>query len=330
MRRIARAAGIILMNLIGVYWRQSRILLPLVCLALELFASPASAETVRTVQTNSFIEWDSQKDGSDVTYAVQGVLIRFKAKSDSEDDTRATLTVRRKADGVAKTIQFLGGFEHPAAKFAVGQIDPDDPVPQIILSAYSGGAHCCNVRTVFVEADHKWRTFKLDAGLNADGNRFPKDEYGIGRPAFVLPDDRFAYAFSSFGGSWMPPRVFVVKNSAVVEVSGSKLYGTLYKRDMAEAKQECFDPKSDPFGACAGFVADGARLGQFCAAWGYLLDNYPKQPWTWGSFIVAGRDGNYRRALVVFLQEAGYLSRGDAQRCASRELSSPASEQSPL
>jgi hypothetical protein len=280
-------------------------------------ASPVSAETARTVQTNSFIAWDSQKDGSDVTYAVQGVSLRFKAKPHPERDNRATLTVRSQADGAAKTIQFQGGFEHPAADFAVGRLDPDDPVPQVILSAYSGGAHCCNVRTVFVKARHKWRIFELGAGLNADVNRFPKDEHGTGRPAFVLPDDRFAYAFTSFAGSWMPPRVFVVINGAVAELSGSSLYESLYKRDMAEAKKECFDPKGDPFGACAGFVADAARLGQFCAAWDDLLNNYPKQLWTWDSPIVAGRGGNYRRALVVFLEKAGYLARADARRCAS-------------
>src|SRR5580698_2948428 len=131
--------------------RQFRTLLPLASVALGLLASPVSATTVRTVEANSFVQWDSQKDGSDAAYAVQGIVLRFKNKSASEDDPRATLTVRSAADGVAKTIRFSGGFDHPAAEFAVGRLDPHDAVPQVILSAYSGGAHCCNVRTVFVK-----------------------------------------------------------------------------------------------------------------------------------------------------------------------------------
>ena len=119
---------------------------------------------------------------------------------------------------------------------------------------------------------------------------FPKDLDGDGVADLVLPDDRFAYAFTFFAGSYMPPRVWNVANGQVVDVSAQPRYAAIFRKDMAGAETYC---KQHANGACAAFVADAARLGQRDRAWPIMVANWDQTTnWDWP--VALPRSGGYR------------------------------------
>jgi hypothetical protein len=183
---------------------------------------------------------------------------------------------------------------------------------------------------VIEHASSGWLKFKLPAGREAGAagsltnhDDFPKDYDGDGIPDFVLDDDRFDYAFASYTGSWLPPRVFFIREGKLVEGSASRKYDRIYRTDLAEVKPGCIKgPEAN--GYCAGFVADAARLGEFESAWAYMLRQYnhdtniypdgcrhklhpspcPK------SDVVKYR--TFPEALAAFLVDKGYITQAQA------------------
>lgn len=294
--------------------------------AAQTVAWPAHAEHARAatqIALEKFVSWDAQQDGTPRTYRAGGIALTFTAVPEPGKPTDADLDVTA-PDGRTISVPFQAGLDHAAANFAIGSLDPSNPTAQVILSTYTGGAHCCTERSVVELLKTGWKVLDLPAGYEQDVDTFPKDENGDGARAFVLSDDRFAYAFAAFAGSWMPPRIFVVRQGALVELSGSRRYDKLYLADMARAKAACIDANGFPNGGCAGFVADAARAGTFPSAWRFMLAHYARDD-KWdlpegckttvarcpkGSEIVYA---NYPQALAGFLARYGYISATQAQ-----------------
>ena len=58
------------------------------------------------------------------------------------EDWKPTVTVLVKG----KTVGKLEGAESPfpAALVQITELDPNNPYPEVLLSSFTGGAHCCN------------------------------------------------------------------------------------------------------------------------------------------------------------------------------------------
>ena len=93
---------------------------------------------------------------------------------------------------------------------------------------------------------------------------FPTDLDRDGIADFVGSDNRFLYTFSSYAGSWAPPRILNIFKGQIIDVSDQPTFAHLYQEFEKSARQACADKSvSDRNGACAGYVAAATRLGHF-------------------------------------------------------------------
>jgi hypothetical protein len=159
----------------------------------------------------------------------------------------------------------------------------------------------------------------VDMGLwDGAGNvRFPADIDGDGVMDFVFADNEFYYTFDSYAGSWAPPKILNVVGGKVVDVSADPRFHKVYEDDMAKAQKYCLQNSN---GACAAYVADGTRAGQFEAAWKFMLAHYDaKAVWDYPTRCIGtmADDGScegqelkprdYPQALKWFLQDHHYI-----------------------
>jgi len=74
-------------------------------------------------------------------------------------------------------------------------------IPNLVVTAYSGGAHCCSIYHIFELGDEFREVATIDA---ADGGAVFTNLTANGTPAIQMSDWSYAYEFTSFAGSFAP------------------------------------------------------------------------------------------------------------------------------
>jgi hypothetical protein len=124
-----------------------------------------------------------------------------------------------------------------------------DGEPEVLVDAYSGGAHCCALTEILRFTGAAYAT--LEAFWGNTGYDL-SDLDGDGRPEFVAADDAFAGAFTSYAGSFFPP--------LVLDYDAATKGGF---RDVATTRRWGSWPPTPPTSIC--WVA-GARCARICSA----------------------------------------------------------------
>jgi hypothetical protein len=162
----------------------------------------------------------------------------------------------------------------------------------------------------------EWKTVDLDTWDGEGLGGVPRDEDGDGAADFVFYDNSFLYTFASYADSYAPPLIMNVIAGHPANVSTSPRYAALFRNAMANAKPDCLKHSN---GACAAYVADAARAGEFDGAWKFMLANYdPKSGWDLPTrckgpmygFDCKGtpiKPKDYPQALRWFLEDRGYI-----------------------
>jgi hypothetical protein len=187
-----------------------------------------------------------------------------------------------------------------------------DAIPEVIVSTYSGGAHCCTNFTI-----HGWRqgqSITTETGLlNSDGGEF-KDLDGTGRQAFWTVDNAFLYAFDSYADSFAPTRIYYYRAGKLVDVTRKypKVLRTHAWRMYQTLRQNQKEMRSTN-GVLAGYVAQKILLGEYKEGWNLMLANYDRKS-QWGLEIykgdkVVGKYPDFPNALKAFLIDTGYLDK---------------------
>ena len=88
--------------------------------------------------------------------------------------------------------------------------------PDVVLSLYSGGAHCCFVDEVYAPSGSSFTKSEYDFG--DPGARVTVLHHG-GPPVFLSADDAFAYAFTDYAASGLPIKVLAFENNHFVNVT---------------------------------------------------------------------------------------------------------------
>lgn len=275
-------------------------------------AAQAAKAPVQTKPEGVKHEWNARDDGTPRSYQVGTTTFRFSTKP-GDDMVRTVATIT--APGVAPRT-FVFETTWGAAGFGAGKLDASVAGPQLLLTSYSGGAHCCTeIWAVYPEAG-KWKAVSL-GGWDGEGlGPWPKDLNGDGVADFVFPDNRFLYTFAPYAGSVAPVVVRNLRGGVVTDVSKDPAYKALFQADLKDSQEGCLKHSN---AACAAFVANAARLGRKDWAWSLMLANYDKaDDWTLPSGCkVAVKDAacptgqeivfkTYPEALDWFLRDTGY------------------------
>jgi hypothetical protein len=183
-------------------------------------------------------------------------------------------------------------------------------VSEVIVSTFSGGAHCCMSYTIYGWQQNKFVAAKLGP-LDGGGGQF-KDLDGNGTLEFVTADNAFFYAFAPYAGSFPPTRIYQYKAGRFV--NATRQYPKTLKAhawDMFTALQQHQNEDISLNGILAGYVAQKILLGEYQQGWNLMMARYDRKS-DWGLAIYRGdkeigKYPNFPTALKAFLMNQGYL-----------------------
>jgi hypothetical protein len=193
----------------------------------------------------------------------------------------------------------------------VNLVDLDkDGTAEVIVSTFSGGAHCCTSFNIYSWQKDKF-TKTATGNLDGEGGSFV-DLNKDGKYEFITYDNSFLYTFSSYAGSYPPTLIYSFEGGKFQDITHKypqKMREVL--NGMYNSLRESQKNKGEINGILAGYVAQKILLGEYEQAWQFMLKNYDKSS-DWGLDIykgdrVVGKYADFPTALRAFLIQQGYL-----------------------
>ncbi len=202
--------------------------------------------------------------------------------------------------------------------FGLYRVDKATALPQVVVTAYSGGAHCCTQTWVLTKPENSKDWQIVDLGAH-DGGGFVFDDVDHdGVWEMIASDDAFLYSFDSYADSYAPVVYWQLSGDRLIDISSTLPVRGELERDLAYIE---FDAKTDPArwnsnGFLAAWVASKIRIGQGEDAWTVMLENFNHE--SSGSVLACDPDladceaaqnsakTSFPKALAKFLQETGY------------------------
>jgi hypothetical protein len=189
------------------------------------------------------------------------------------------------------------------APLQVVDLDADGE-PEILVDAYTGGAHCCALNEILRFDGTTYAPFEAPWG---NIGYELKDLDADGRPEFVTADDAFSYAFSSYAGSFHPPLVLDFDAAAKGSFTDvTRRFPALARKNMKDALHALSRARRghyETLGPVAAYVADLYLLGR-----GRDVRPYLQRARKRGDLRNAsGRaPKSFDRKLLAFLHKQGY------------------------
>ncbi len=169
----------------------------------------------------------------------------------------ASVLLDRRVDALLCGTLCWPGFAPGAPALAVRDVEHDGS-PDVMLSLFSGGAHCCYVEQVY-RYDPGTQTYAVVQRDFGDPGSILERIGGAFR--FLSADDRFAYRFAAFAFSGLPLQIWSVASGRFVDVTrryparvaaDAKRWWRIFR---ANVRQHLGD------GALAAWAADEDLLG---------------------------------------------------------------------
>jgi hypothetical protein len=239
-------------------------------------APPAAAGTKRAAERGlPSIKYDPKRSA---TLQYGDLTVTITGEKGSDANTRIPVFTGRVRDRVVFTVRVEEAeFDEPSAKAEVMRLDLSTPVPQVVMTAFTFGAHCCTITYIAtVLASGEWRV--LDAlQLDGDGYRFV-DIDNDGAKEMVSYDNSFLYAFASYADSNAPTRITKLSGSDLNDVTMEPKYRAFLRRELQQMEA---DAKKDPDlwhknGFLGGWVAAKSLVGEADDAWKRMLASYDR------------------------------------------------------
>jgi serine protease Do len=168
--------------------------------------------------------------------------------------------------------------DEPQTEARVMRLDPKTSVPQVVMTAFTGGAHCCTVTKIAttVAAD-EWRVLDADQ-LDGEGYQFI-DIDNDGAKELVSVDNAFLYAFESYAASYAPTRIAKLTGSDINDVTNEPKYRAFLRRKLQDMETNA---RKDPNlwhsnGFLGGWVAAKSLVGEVDDAWKRMLASYDRK-----------------------------------------------------
>jgi hypothetical protein len=237
-----------------------------VALAMVAPAAHAEDDDKPAFPTTEFAEG---ANSATVTVGDVTATVRLLRGQKPDPNDSVWLRVKVKGQPVAEAYGPDAGLDLPEAEASIAEMDPSNHYPEVVFSAYTGGAHCCTKVVVAEEQPQKWVT--VDVGEFDGGGDYLQDVDHDGLAEIVTVDNRFLYTFDCYACSAAPLVVYTVRQGAVVDVSTDPRYLPAH-RDWLAQLDDTVDPSerwTSP-GFLAGWVAAKARVGEGADAWKQL------------------------------------------------------------
>jgi hypothetical protein len=228
--------------------------------------------------------------------------------------------VRVNGSEVGRLVGAEKGGGSPASLVQIAEMDPSNPYPEVLLSSFTGGAHCCNQIQVLT-SDRRGQTWREVALGPFDGGDSPaEDPLRNGRFLIVDVDNRFLYRFACYACSSAPARIWELQGDAFVDVSHRPEFKPIHRRNL-QRMAEWFQQKNpqSPNGFLAGYVTNKALVGELYDGWDRMTQRYEASS-DWGLTECKGElDSNgkcqgreivyssFPEALRAFLVDTGYI-----------------------
>lgn len=207
------------------------------------------------------------------------------------------------------------GTGDPPVSVQIAEIDPGNSSPEVVVSFYTGGAHCCSdTKVISASKDGaSWKTIEL--GQFDGGPLLASDVAGDGHPVFETRDNAFLYAFGCYACSAAPLKILTVEDGESKTVSADPRFRQVHESYLKSMITQV--PDEEVNGFLAGYVAEKILLGEGKQAWALMLAHYDKAS-DWGLDVCdkpLDTDGNcpgkkerltFPAALERMLNENGY------------------------
>jgi hypothetical protein len=108
-----------------------------------------------------------------------------------------------------------------------------DRLPDLVVSAWSGGAHCCYSSGIYSVGENVRPILVLETGNCGPGEL--EDLDGNGTREFVTCDDQWAYAYCSFADSPFPRVIYSYDPTRGMYVLDTPRFASSYREQLAEA-----------------------------------------------------------------------------------------------
>jgi hypothetical protein len=176
--------------------------------------------------------------------------------------------------------------------------------PEVVISSFTGGAHCCYQATVLA-ADASGRYTTTVQDFASEG--FTLQPIG-GRLVFVSADPRFEYTFTSYAGSVEPVQLWQFSRSGAF-VDRTRAYRSRILADLSRKgrlyRQVARTSDLSARGALAGYLADLLLLGRKAKA-RTVLANAVRSGILVDRGDLPAKAAPYVRSLKRFLLRWGY------------------------
>lgn len=275
--------------------------------SLLALGTAAHAETQATLQA-----------GTQGIYAatVNNIKLLLEITSDTDGVRAAKYQILEDGEPVYRGIERELYSVSYGPHFRIVEMDAANDTPEIFISTYSGGAHCCNEVTILTKTANGWRDIGVGSFDGGPENVYPRDVNGDGTAEIVTYDNRFLYQFASYAGSFAPQQILALRGVNMINVSTEEDYqweiqaGLDRMGDMPDAGE----PRNSWL---AAYAATLLQLGQDdpldfafgrydeTADWGMIRCTVPEVD----GVCPDAKQTNigFEAALTDFLTETGYL-----------------------
>ena len=214
--------------------------------------------------------------GSSVKLTAKG--LSFKAtRKETKDGWSLSISGKSSKGPFSLSYRFKGVADYPE-DIVIVELDPRNSSPEIMFSAFTGGAHCCSVPVFISEVEPGDWTITSYQMIDG-GPPFLEDIDGDGAAEIITIDQTFLYAFDSYAASYSPMRVEQLRDGVIKDVTRSKTGRAQLKTQLNEMEADA-DNNPDLWrsnGYLSAWVALKSFLGEGKSAWKKMLLLYDRQ-----------------------------------------------------
>lgn len=213
---------------------------------------------------------------------IKAVLSYVEEKGEDDEIARKpVVSVFAGGKEVARLEGESTGFADPPLGVQIAELDGTNPYPEVVVSFYTGGAHCCSTTRVVTASPDGSKWTIVDLGEFDGGPLLATDLNRDGGYEFMTRDNAFLYAFACYACSEAPLKLFAIDNGAVKDVTSDPSFKRAHAAWLKTMIANVPDEEADANGFLAGYVGEKILLGEGKGAWELMLAHHDRES-DWG------------------------------------------------